>query len=200
VQSLKSLGISVQEVLPLIVTPTTEESRRYLRTKAQRMAHMLPEVLQEEPPPAAPKNGETFFNPRTGKTHAWAMGRASVVAAVAAVKRGELVVVTDDESRENEGDLIMAAALATPQALAFTIRHTGGVICISMTEERLEALQLPQMVGKNQDPKNTAFTLTVDCMVGTTTGISAADRAQTMRMLADPKSTPDQFQRLDGRY
>ncbi len=190
VASLDVLGVKIAARLPL-VAPTTVGNRKYLRTKAQRMAHILPAEAAEAA--AAPTDAARFVNPATGKTHTWALGRASVVAAIAAVGRGELVVVTDDEGRENEGDLIMAAQLATPAALAFTVRYTGGVICIAMPGDRLDALNLPQMVPKNQDPKNTAFTLTVDCTVGTTTGISAIDRAQTMRMLADPMSTPDQF-------
>ena len=101
------------------------------------------------------------------------------------------------QSRENEGDLIMAAELCTPETMAFVVRHTGGVICAALPAERLEALALPQMLSKNQDPKGTAFTVTVDAAShwGVSTGISAADRAATMRALATATSTPDDFVR-----
>ncbi len=155
-QSLEALGVKVAERLPIVV-PATDASRAYLTTKARRMAHIgLPEEPEAGPAAPAAAGGaaaaaEAFVNPLTGKTHRWALGRASVEAALAAMRRGELVVVTDDESRENEGDLIMAASLATTEALAFTVRHTGGVICVSMPAARLDALKLPQMLAANED-------------------------------------------------
>jgi 3,4-dihydroxy 2-butanone 4-phosphate synthase/GTP cyclohydrolase II len=122
-------------------------------------------------------------------------GEQSVVAVLEALKRGEMVIVSDDEARENEGDLIMAAEYATAESIAFMVRHTSGVLCVGMESERIDALRLPQMVGANEDPKGTAFTVSVDARVGTTTGISAADRALTMRRLADGAATGDDFQR-----
>src|SRR5437764_399732 len=92
---------------------------------------------------------------------------------------GELVIVADDEDRENEGDLIMAAERATPEKLAFMIRHTSGIICQPMTGDRLDQLDLPQMVEQNTESKRTAFTVSVDAREGTTTGVSAEDRART---------------------
>lgn len=115
--------------------------------------------------------------------------------AIAAISRGEMVVVVDDADRENEGDLIMAAEKVTPEAVAFMLRHTSGVICAAMPAERLSALQLPLMVADNAESQRTAFTVTVDCRRGTTTGISAADRAATLRALADRGSQPDDFVR-----
>jgi 3,4-dihydroxy 2-butanone 4-phosphate synthase / GTP cyclohydrolase II len=115
--------------------------------------------------------------------------------AIAAISRGEMVVVVDDAERENEGDLIMAAEKATPRAIAFILRHTSGVICAAMPAERLSALQLPLMVADNAESQQTAFTVTVDCRRGTTTGISAADRAATLRALADRGSRADDFVR-----
>src|SRR3954454_21270200 len=106
--------------------------------------------------------------------------------AIAAVGRGELVVVVDDADRENEGDLIMAAELATPETMAFMIRHTSGVICMPMLGERLDDLRLPLMVAHNTEVQRTAFTVSVDAVEGTSTGISAADRAATVRTLIDP--------------
>ena len=110
---------------------------------------------------------------------------APIEEVVAAIGRGEIVVMVDDEDRENEGDLIMAAQFATPEKLAFIIRYTSGVVCAPMTNERCDDLRLPLMVEQNTESQRTAFTDTVDLIEGTTTGISAADRAATLRALAD---------------
>ena len=117
--------------------------------------------------------------------------------AIAAIARGEIVVVADDEDRENEGDLIMAADAATPEAIAFFVRHTSGVICVGLTGERCDDLDLTPMVLANQNTEShgTAFTITVDLAEGTTTGISAADRAATLRALADPSVGSHSFNR-----
>ena len=120
---------------------------------------------------------------------------APVSDAVAAIARGELVVVVDDEDRENEGDLIMAAAHATAEKLAFVIRHTSGLICAPISAERADQLQLPLMVEQNTESMRTAFTVSVDLLAGTTTGISAADRAATLRALADPTTRATHFAR-----
>ena len=108
----------------------------------------------------------------------------SVDEAIAAIAAGELVVVVDDTDRENEGDLIMAAGKATPEQLAFMIRHTSGIICVPMPAARAEALHLDPMVANNIDPFRTAFTVSVDYRVGMTTGISAQERTNTIRALA----------------
>jgi 3,4-dihydroxy 2-butanone 4-phosphate synthase/GTP cyclohydrolase II len=115
--------------------------------------------------------------------------------AIAAISRGEMVVVVDDPGRENEGDLIMAAEKVTSEAVAFMIRHTSGVICAALPGERLRALQLPLMVTDNAEAQRTAFTVTVDLRHGTTTGISAIDRAATLRALGDPASQAGDFVR-----
>lgn len=117
-------------------------------------------------------------------------GRASVLAAIEELKRGRIIVVTDDEDRENEGDLIMAAEFATPETVGFIVRYTSGVICVSVPGQRLDELQLPPMYVNNEDPKGTAFTVSTDVKHGTTTGISAADRAATFRALADERTQP----------
>ncbi|KAN0062379.1 3,4-dihydroxy 2-butanone 4-phosphate synthase [Thecaphora frezii] len=104
--------------------------------------------------------------------------------AIAAIARGEFVVVLDDEHRENEGDLIIAASECTTEKMAWFIRHTSGFICISLTPERIEELEIPMMVPRNNEKNKTAYTVTVDYKWGTTTGISAHDRALTSRMLA----------------
>jgi 3,4-dihydroxy 2-butanone 4-phosphate synthase/GTP cyclohydrolase II len=115
---------------------------------------------------------------------------ASVEDAVAALAAGGMVVVVDDADRENEGDLIMTAEAATPETVGFFVRHTSGVICTPMLGERLDELDLPQMVAANTAPYRTAFTVSVDARAGTTTGISAADRATTIRALIDPATRP----------
>ena len=101
----------------------------------------------------------------------------SVPRAIAEIAAGKPVVVVDDADRENEGDLIFAASKATPELLAFTIRHTSGVICVPMPGEDLDRLQLPLMTAQNKERMRTAFTVSVDARDGVTTGISAADRA-----------------------
>ena len=115
---------------------------------------------------------------------------APIEKAVAAIGRGEIVVVVDDEDRENEGDLIMAAEFATPEAIAFFLSHTSGVICMPMTGDRLDELDLPLMVSANTEANRTAFTVSVDVRHGTTTGISAADRSATIHSLIDPATRP----------
>src|SRR5579859_2266224 len=99
--------------------------------------------------------------------------------AIAAIGRGEIIIVVDDEDRENEGDLIMAAEHATPEKIAFFVKHTSGLICAPISNERADELELPLMVAHNTESQRTAFTITVDYRHGTTTGISAFDRAMT---------------------
>jgi 3,4-dihydroxy 2-butanone 4-phosphate synthase/GTP cyclohydrolase II len=119
----------------------------------------------------------------------------SVEAAIAAVARGELVIVVDDEDRENEGDLIGAADTLTDEQMAFMIRFTSGVICMPMMGEDLDRLELPLMVRNNTESHRTAFTVSVDAARDVTTGISAADRVQTVRTLLDPTSRPEDLAR-----
>lgn len=119
----------------------------------------------------------------------------TVAQAVQRLREGGAVVVVDDEDRENEGDLIFAAAHATPELVGFTIRHTSGVLCTPMTAERADALGLPPMTAVNEDAKGTAYTVTCDARHGVTTGISAADRATTARVLADPQADAAQITR-----
>nr|WP_179275381.1 GTP cyclohydrolase II [Rhodococcus sp. 06-1059B-a] len=109
--------------------------------------------------------------------------------ALDALRAGKPVLVTDDARRENEGDVILAADRVTPEWAAWTIRNTSGLLCAPMSGARADALELPPMVADNQDPKKTAYTVTVDAAEGVTTGISAADRARTLQVLADPSSS-----------
>lgn len=108
-------------------------------------------------------------------------------------KHGGFVIVTDDEKRENEGDLFLLGSAATTEKIAFMIRYTSGVICVAMTEARSRQLHLPLMVKNNQDTKRTAFTVTVDAKEGITTGISAEERARTIALLADGRATAEDF-------
>ncbi|MGH2499248.1 MAG: bifunctional 3,4-dihydroxy-2-butanone-4-phosphate synthase/GTP cyclohydrolase II [Candidatus Limnocylindria bacterium] len=114
---------------------------------------------------------------------------SGVEEAVADIAAGRMVIVLDDEDRENEGDLVLAAERCTAEHVAFIRKHGSGVICVPMTSERLDELGLPQMVERNEARLGTAFTVSVDAREGVTTGISAADRARTIRILADPATT-----------
>ena len=119
----------------------------------------------------------------------------SVERAVADIAAGKAVVVVDDEDRENEGDIIFAAAKATPELMAFTIRHSSGVICVPMPGDMLERLEIPLMTPHNKDKLRTAYTISVDARDGVSTGISAADRAHTARTLADSATEPGDLTR-----
>ncbi|MFJ6278973.1 3,4-dihydroxy-2-butanone-4-phosphate synthase [Arthrobacter subterraneus] len=118
-----------------------------------------------------------------------------VEAAVEAMAAGRAVVVVDDANRENEGDIIFAAQFATAELTGWTIRYTSGVLCVPVTGETADRLALPAMVLNNQDSKQTAYTVSCDAAVGVSTGISAADRALTARVLASASSTPSDLTR-----
>ncbi|KAJ6777145.1 34-DIHYDROXY-2-BUTANONE 4-PHOSPHATE SYNTHASE [Salix koriyanagi] len=124
-------------------------------------------------------------------------GFSSIPDAIEDIRQGKIVVVVDDEDRENEGDLIMAAELATPEAMAFIVKHGTGIVCVSMQGGDLDRLQLPLMVRQNENDEKlrTAFTVTVDAKHGTTTGVSAKDRATTVLALSSKDSKPDDFNR-----
>ena len=119
----------------------------------------------------------------------------SIEDALDAFGKGEFLVVVDDEDRENEGDLIIAADAMTDEKMAFMIRHTSGVICAPLLDERAEELRLPLMVAENTESHRTAFTVTVDLIEGCSTGISAADRTRTVLAMADPERTAGEFAR-----
>ncbi len=120
---------------------------------------------------------------------------AKIADAIRAIGDGRMIIVVDDESRENEGDLIVAADLVKPEHIAFMMRKGQGLICVSLTGERLDELSIPLMVENNTDLHSTAFTVTVDCKFGTSTGISAGDRAVTARALVNAASRPSDFTR-----
>ncbi len=123
------------------------------------------------------------------------MKLSSVEQAIESFAAGNFVMVVDNEERENEGDLIVAAQMVTSEQLAFMVRHTSGLICLPMTRERLDELDIPMMVMDNTDAHRTAFTISIDYAPTTTTGISAADRARTIRATVDPEALPSDFSR-----
>ncbi|MDB4285953.1 bifunctional 3,4-dihydroxy-2-butanone-4-phosphate synthase/GTP cyclohydrolase II [bacterium] len=121
-------------------------------------------------------------------------GLDSISSAIEEIKKGKMVIVVDDEDRENEGDFVIAAEFATPEVINFMATHGRGLICAPLEEERCDALRLDLMVGKSTDSHSTAFTVSVDYMKkGCTTGISASDRSKTMQALIDPETHPDDF-------
>jgi 3,4-dihydroxy 2-butanone 4-phosphate synthase/GTP cyclohydrolase II len=119
----------------------------------------------------------------------------TVASAIAAIAEGQLVIVVDDADRENEGDLIMAGAKASPEQVAFMIRHTSGILCTPLPPEQARRLRLDPMVALNDAPMRTAFTVSVDHRFGLTTGISADERSNTVRALANANAAPDDFVR-----
>ena len=121
------------------------------------------------------------------------MSLATIPEVLEALRAGKPVIVADDEARENEGDAIMAAEFATQEWIAWMVRHTSGFLCAPMTNAIADKLELPLMTERNQDVRGTAYTISVDAADRTSTGISAADRAHTLRVLADPVSTPDRL-------
>ncbi len=123
------------------------------------------------------------------------MTNNSVESAILAIRNGDFVVVADDAQRENEGDLIIAAEKMTPEKMAFLVRYSSGVVCVSLPAARIDALGLEPMVARNTDPHGTAFTVSVDLNKGTSTGISAADRSATIRALANLNTTAADFAR-----
>jgi 3,4-dihydroxy 2-butanone 4-phosphate synthase / GTP cyclohydrolase II len=118
---------------------------------------------------------------------------ASVPELIEEVRAGRPVVLVDDEDRENEGDLVLPAAFATTEALAFIIRHTGGIVCLAMPDEIADRLALPPMVLHNTARRETAFTVSIEAATGIATGISAADRARTIRLAAEPEASAEHF-------
>ncbi|WP_168625598.1 MULTISPECIES: 3,4-dihydroxy-2-butanone-4-phosphate synthase [unclassified Cryobacterium] len=123
------------------------------------------------------------------------MSLADIPSALRELRAGKPIIVIDDEGRENEGDLIISAELASQEWMAFIVRHTSGFVCAPMTNEIADRLDLPIMVPTNEDPRSTNYTITVDASDRNTTGIAASDRAHTLRVLADPASTPGNLRR-----
>lgn len=125
---------------------------------------------------------------------------APIPEIIDVVESGGMVIMVDDEDRENEGDLIVAAEKVTPSQIGFILRHTSGIICMPVMGERLDELELPMMVARNTDVRRTAFTVSIDARDGTTTGISADDRWKTIQAVVDPGTTPDDLARPGHLY
>ncbi len=169
-------GIEVLEQVPCEVAPT-EHSFDYLRTKKEKMGHALTLSGQSRT-----EDDELEF--------------ASIETAIRELKGGRMIVVVDDEDRENEGDLTMAAEMITPEAINFMAVHGRGLICLAMTGERLDELELAQMVTDNTALGGTSFAISIDAKgPGVTTGISAHDRAQTIWAVTNANSRPENFAR-----
>src|SRR5205085_10843198 len=174
-RALISAGIEVVAEIPCEVAPNPC-SFQYLRTKKEKMGHTL--SLRWPTDSCA----ETRFRLDRPAERNF----ASIDAALRQLREGRMVVVVDDEDRENEGDLTMAAEMVTPEAINFMATHARGLICLAMTGERLDELELAPMVPDNTALHNTAFTVSIDAKShGVTTGISAHDRAQTIRAAID---------------
>jgi 3,4-dihydroxy 2-butanone 4-phosphate synthase/GTP cyclohydrolase II len=120
---------------------------------------------------------------------------ATIDEAIEALKAGQMLIVVDDEERENEGDLTMAASMVTPEAINFMARHGRGLVCLSMTPERLAELDIPLEVSDNSSSRETAFCVSIDARAGTSTGISAADRARTVQVALDKDTKPKDLAR-----
>ena len=123
------------------------------------------------------------------------MAISSIEEVLQDVREGKMIIIVDDEDRENEGDVMIASEKVTPEAITFMARYACGLICLSLTEERVKQLDLPLMVQDNTSPYNTAFTVSIEAKEGITTGISAFDRARTVQVAADPNSTGDDITR-----
>jgi 3,4-dihydroxy-2-butanone 4-phosphate synthase len=194
-RALIDAGIEVVEQVPCEVAPNPH-SFAYLQAKKQKMGHAL---------------GQSDRNDRIRKTRAGDPDRRSIIrstvtpeqcyfenieVALRDLRAGRMIVVVDDEDREDEGDLVMAAELITPAAINFMVTHGRGLVCLAMTGERLDELRLAQMVVNNTSLGGTGFTVSIDAKGrGVTTGVSASDRAQTIRAAIDPQSDPDDFAR-----
>ena len=179
-RALSAAGIAVSQV-PCEVAPTAY-SLSYLRAKKEKMGHHLGLGQHEQAGDAKTEWDRCEF--------------ANIETAIRELKAGRMVVVVDDEDRENEGDLTMAAELVTPEAINFMATHGRGLICLAMTGERLDELDLVPMVSDNTAPHGTAFTVSIDLIGhGVTTGISAHDRAQTIQAAVDASSSPADFAR-----
>ena len=178
-RALADAGIEVVEQVACEASPTPH-SFGYLRTKKERLGHALSFGQRDFGDDRATRQSEF----------------ARIEAAIRELQAGRMVVVVDDADRENEGDLVMAAEMITPEAISFMAAHGRGLVCLAMTEARLSELNIEQMVPDSTALGGTAFTVSIDVIGhGVTTGISAHDRAQTIRSAIDPRSHPEDFAR-----
>ena len=196
-RALLKAGIRVVAQVPCEARPSSH-SLPYLRTKKEKMGHTLSLDTSGE---AAKRNTHPFPYPSapTETNHAGGSDEfefAGIEVALRELRAGRMVVVVDDEDRENEGDLTMAAEMITPEAISFMARQGRGLICLAMTGERLDELELPLMASENTALGGTAFTISIDVKgPNVTTGISAHDRAETIQAAIDASSSPEDFGR-----
>jgi 3,4-dihydroxy 2-butanone 4-phosphate synthase/GTP cyclohydrolase II len=179
--AMDAAGISAAELAQR--TGLTEGAISYLRSGRREPSFKSIRALSSELPELAAR----LSSPRSTMD--------SIESAIADIKAGKMVIVLDDEDRENEGDVVMAAEKCTPEAINFMRKHAGGLICVPMTSARLDELQIPNMVQDNTAPLGTAFAVSVEARGRITTGISAQDRSNTILALLDPDATPSDFLR-----
>ena len=194
--ALNNAGIEVIAQVPCEVAPTPH-SIDYLRTKKERMGHKLALEVHEgwgRPRPQTLGSAVSTGDEAVAAPEEFEF--ASIDEALDELKAGRMIVVIDDEDRENEGDLTMAAEAITPEAINFMATHGRGLICLAMTGERLDELELPPMTPENSSLGGTAFTISIDVKgSGVTTGISAHDRAETVKAAIDSHTRPEDFGR-----
>jgi 3,4-dihydroxy-2-butanone 4-phosphate synthase/GTP cyclohydrolase II len=205
-RALSNTGIEVVTRIPCEAV-ANNHSLAYLRTKKEKMGHTLTlgsgGALDDPGRTRATKSHEqvrnNFVEEQAQQDHEMASEQfefASIDEAIRELREGRMIVVIDDEDRENEGDLTMAAEMITPETINFMARHGRGLICLAMTDERLQQLQLEPMAPENSALGGTAFTVSIDLIGrGVTTGISAYDRAETIRAAVDPNSCAEDFAR-----
>jgi 3,4-dihydroxy-2-butanone 4-phosphate synthase len=219
-RALFDAGIEVVAQVPCEATPN-QHSVKYLQTKQEKMGHVLTLASSKNCPTQAPIRDDWFDfvdrrsvaeRTRSTKSHESTRNEeqaennhqvppepfefASIEDAILAFRAGRMIVVVDDEDRENEGDLTMAAEMITPEAINFMATHGRGLICVAMNDERLQELELAPMSPANSALGGTAFTVSIDVKgEDITTGISAYDRAKTIRAAVDPNSQPEDFAR-----
>jgi 3,4-dihydroxy-2-butanone 4-phosphate synthase/GTP cyclohydrolase II len=192
-QALADAGVEVTAQIPCEVSPTVH-SLAYLQAKKARMGHALTLVRDDHAGAVPDATGDPYHvdDEVGGDEHAF----ATIEAALGELQAGRMIVVVDDQDRENEGDLTMAAEMVTPEAINFMASHGRGLICLAMTDQRADELNLTPMAPTNTALGGTAFTVSIDAKSpGVTTGISAHDRAHTIRTAVDPQSSPDELAR-----
>jgi 3,4-dihydroxy 2-butanone 4-phosphate synthase/GTP cyclohydrolase II len=185
-------GIEVVEQLPC-ETPANRHSIAYLRTKKEKLGHLLHLGVEGE---CARETQFDYGAPTTEPLNGHSSPFVKINEAIDELRDGRLIVVVDDEDRENEGDLLLAAEMVTPAAINFMATHGRGLICLALTGERLDELEIGSMLSRNEALGGTGFTVSIDAKGwGVTTGISARDRSQTIRAAIDARSLPSDFAR-----
>jgi 3,4-dihydroxy-2-butanone 4-phosphate synthase/GTP cyclohydrolase II len=192
-QALTDAGVEVTAQIPCEVSPTVH-SRAYLQAKKARMGHALTLLRDDQTDAVSDATGDPYHVDDVVGGDEYTF--ATIEAALEELRAGRMIVVVDDQDRENEGDLTMAAEMVTPEAINFMASHGRGLICLAMTDQRADELNLAPMAPTNTALGGTAFTVSIDAKgPGVTTGISAHDRAHTIRTAVDPRSSPDELVR-----